>query len=138
MFTVYKHAGLDDKLIVLPQRCHLSSHDVRMAGHAEVVIAIKADRIGPRGPAMQDEAPANLLVPAWLEIPLNTLQQMPGQSRIAATFGYNFAENAFVEMGLHGVPCEKVPPLKMKLQNFQLAPLSMLTGVTHKKYCKAL
>ncbi len=112
MLLQKKHARLHNKLIVTGQGVHLRAHDVGVTGHAEVVIAIEAHRIGAWLAAVEHELATPVVLPAGLEIPLDSLLQGRGQGRVAAS------DDGGVFQRFHGdLLLKKKTPLKKEMRD---------------------
>ncbi|UUZ74603.1 hypothetical protein LP414_19665 [Polaromonas sp. P1(28)-13] len=125
-----EHTGLDHVLLLFAQGIHLRLHDLRVSGHAEVVIAIQPDGVGARRFAMQHEFATPLLIPSRGEIPGDALGQLVSKRRVASGPGGG-GKLAFKY--LHGEAPLLMEPLLKALKQIDTGhPLSELTGIRVK------
>jgi hypothetical protein len=97
LLVAQEHARLHHRLVVLHEGIHLGLHDVGVAGHRQVVVAVEADRLGPGPRALQQRAAAPVPGPAGFEIAGDALLE-PVRQLGAGTDGLRGTERGF-----HGV-----------------------------------
>jgi hypothetical protein len=97
-----EHTGLHDSLGALSQRGNLRLHDLRMAGYAQVVIAIEPYGAGAGRLAVQDELAAPLVPPSRGKLALHAFLQCGGKWGLARGGLENGINDDF-----HGAPVKK-------------------------------